>query len=1095
MQFYKIKGKRALIISCVIFSSGFFSYAYSDLSSSGPEAVINPELVQVDSHTVLLSWDGPNVSPKAYQVTTPGQQNNREGESTPLIINKIHLQASPNQGSQPSDSAHYEVFLSLDKGSDLNNPYKVCYQKSDCITPSIIGAHTALKDNQFYYPGNVLLLGASGHLLSSFSQDSAENSDHMSPQSYTLSDINGTYSSHINGGKVRFILYQESSPSYPESKAINATVTYLFDPATNESCTETYTIKPITFNTAFGNTGIGYLGVGRPHDMNRFELSTSNHQCLLKNFNHGKITLTINSPNIRLHPTTTSDASNSTLMGDISRVILPYRLSTQQLRSAALPEKVHTDFHRDIQPILCTASSASDYHCPPTQTPHAVSDDKLKQESKYFNSYYEKNGFGTCGSCHTGGGVDLALLGYTDKDIERRASFPHIRQGQKVLGDFTPAGSIDNNPGAIQKNIVNYIHDLRSHLHITQTIDPDKFRALQPRFLVLGTYDNNHTVCYKGLGALCNAAGTGLIQTVDLPTQNNQQAQKFNRDLTFGEYLKGMVFSDPGLPYSIDIKSDQPSVPFVQPGLLLMNSDYLNSDTIKQANDEQLLKTLQLRATQMAQQEHAIDTRLLRIGIPFPKWGEDIDLKSQSSQLASLINPSFDKMMPFEPQMSKNMDQWADLQSQFALSPQNPMTLWGLYGMLQYDTDPNKMVKPNEELLPTGLDYNPSSLNDYSGYYFMQMKAQSALLVTWMLANQSEYLPSPVSDQPIVSTQNISYFNPSDLNTSIYRNLAIDRVPFWRVGNYVAQDTAMHPFASVFPAMPYVMKFPAFVMHATEKGDVNLSQQGDLQSDWLMMSRVLDPSSNISAASLADFYGDYSNSELMSPWGGVYPIHWAFFVISKAIVDRAMDTNYTNNVTNSLRGEGLWASNRPYNVFLHAAPAAVSPTLLGAKSAWCDHTGAGSAVCKLADTIVVNTFKMAILNTLADLQKPAPKVFDRKETYGAMLEMYGILFDYHQNHKTDLVSSKDLEIYKEALQQIHAKLADKSVENLLTLADYNNPYLVPTLTSYDNVLDVFLDKQGQIYLNFQGKKIVLPTHLLPVQLYTNEFNDADSSTH
>ena len=886
------------LVAAFIFSL-CFSNAYADPLPNQGGSILNPYLAQVDSNTVLLSWDGPNVPTKEYRVTVPSQGNN---PAIPLKINKFPAKSPQDQAAESNGLVHYELYSSIDYANEAIGNFKICYQGGGCVTPQRIGSGTALKNSQFYYPGNILLLGASGHLLPSFTQDPAENSDHIPAQPYTMSDVSGTYSSHINGGRVGFVLYQEG-PGAPA--AINATITYLFDPSSGDTCTETDTVKPITFPGPFGNAGIGYFGIARNHDEVRFELTHSNHPCVLKNFNHGKITLRIDSPNLRLHPSTLSDASKSEMMGDVSRLILPYRLSGQQLRTAALPESMQADFHRDIQAVLCTASSSSDYHCPPAENPHPVSISTLQSESKYFNLYYEKNGFGSCGSCHTGGGLDLALLGYTDKDIERRAESPHIRQGQEVLGNFNPYHEkVDTKSSTIVKNIVNYIHDLRSYSHIQQTIDPDKFRALQPRFLVLGTYDNNHTVCYKELGALCNPAGTGLIQSVNIPPQNNQQAQKFNRDLTFGEYLNGMVFKDPSLPYPIDIKNDQPKVPFSQeaPGLLLLNSAYLNANNVGKGSDQQLLQNLQANASKMAVQEHAVDTRLLRIGVPFPKWGEDIDLKNTAPQISPLINPSFDKMMPFEPQMSQRMQPWTELQSQFVTHPQDPSALWSLYQMLEYDTDPGMMVKPNEELLPSGRDYDPSNLEYYSGYYFMQMKAESALLVTWMLANQSEYLPSPVADQPVVDAHSTGYFDPSDLNTSVYRNLAIDRVPFWRVGNLVAQDQSNHPFDGVFSTTSSPMKFPGFVMNGTVKGRVDLAQQATLQSDWLMMSRVVDPSSNISAASYGDFYGDYSNQELMVSGGGVYPIHWAFFVISKAIVDRAMDTNYMNNETSSLRG-------------------------------------------------------------------------------------------------------------------------------------------------------------------------------------------------
>ena len=950
------------------------------------------------------------------------------------------------------------------------------YLKIVACTSIFVGSHSGIviasnineyinPYNRFTIGGNsssVLLLGAKGDLLRNIPKDQLEDSDNSGMKIFKITGVNGHFSSLINEGRPRFYIYGWQGNNF------KVNITYQFNNMDSKSLTCSYNLHT---NPLAGH-GFGYVGVSRPLVMLRYNLTSgdfplqreveNSRDCNnLPNLSNGSITLSIiGNTSLYLHPSNlinrgdSNISLNNAFMGNVSRIEIPYIIKNNDHIIYKGKDIDIQNYKNDVKPILCSSTAHTSWHCPTTITPPSgTSEELIKQEANIFDKYYQNKGFGSCGSCHVGGGVDLALLGYTHKDISRRALSPHIDGHPIASGSYDPKMS----DAEIVAKINDYIANLRKSYHITrgnELIDPDKFRAMQPRFLVLGTYDNNHTTCYPGLLG-CNSTGIGLISNGVNPKDNNQLLQQYNRDLTFGAYISGQKFNinfskdnAEGSALMIDLKLDQPQLQLLDHmGLFLMDPNYIHGN----------IKDMQRNSEEMALQLYKVNTQLLRIGIPFPKWGEDqFFTKNNQGQFDPTVTPSFDKMLPFEPQMNKDMNRWSTLQQNFVNNPGDMNNFWQLYNSLEYNVTSSNI----NSLIPSGI-YDVKSFSTLAGFNFFNMVAQSSLLATWMLVNHSELLPSIAIDQPHIT--NSIYFNSEDIDTARYRNLAIDRIPFWRVGGYLVQNGSQHPFPGLYNwricsniSSDCTMDIPRFVYSqtlntGTPQESLLINNNSNIKADWQAMSRINDPSLNVSAAGNADSVGDYAN-KLLGGVGNNYPIESVFYTVSKVITDRAMNVNYKSNITNTTTGEGMWSSNRPYVILEHNY---TEPNFWLLKthpgmhvSNWCEslvgHLPSEQTkyICQYANIMLVNTYKMSIFNTLSALQAQNHEVFDRRQTYGAILELYGVLYDYYIMQKL-IPISQDLYVSKSDISTL--KLAVSKIHNLLALKDSSGSYIIPNI--------------------------------------------------
>lgn len=114
--------------------------------------------------------------------------------------------------------------------------------------------------------------------------------------------------------------------------------------------------------------------------------------------------------------------------------------------------------------VLCPKPPASDPRCGPAFDPkNPLSEDDLaKALSAGLEVWRFVGKVGACAGCHAPDGFDLAKIGYSDADIERRA-LDHVDQ-QKA------------------DTLVAYVHALRQKHGLSELLHPAKFRPEQPGF-------------------------------------------------------------------------------------------------------------------------------------------------------------------------------------------------------------------------------------------------------------------------------------------------------------------------------------------------------------------------------------------------------------------------------------------------------------------------------------------------------------------------------------------------------------------------------------------------------------------------------------
>jgi hypothetical protein len=122
--------------------------------------------------------------------------------------------------------------------------------------------------------------------------------------------------------------------------------------------------------------------------------------------------------------------------------------------------------------ILCLPGN-SDPRCGPGFQPgKAMGKEELQQVlSKGMDAWTYPGKNGGCVNCHAPDGIDLAKIGYSDCDIERRA-LAHV-------------------PAAQAQDLVKFIHGMRQIYQIEKPLHPDKFRPLQPGYEPLGEAQND----------------------------------------------------------------------------------------------------------------------------------------------------------------------------------------------------------------------------------------------------------------------------------------------------------------------------------------------------------------------------------------------------------------------------------------------------------------------------------------------------------------------------------------------------------------------------------------------------------------------------
>jgi hypothetical protein len=114
--------------------------------------------------------------------------------------------------------------------------------------------------------------------------------------------------------------------------------------------------------------------------------------------------------------------------------------------------------------ILCPEPAGSDPRCGPAYEPaKALSPEELEKAlTEGLATWRFKGTDGACVACHSPDGYDLAKVGYSDADIERRA-LSHV-DAEKT------------------KTLVGYVHALRQKYEMTKLLHPAKLRPEQPAF-------------------------------------------------------------------------------------------------------------------------------------------------------------------------------------------------------------------------------------------------------------------------------------------------------------------------------------------------------------------------------------------------------------------------------------------------------------------------------------------------------------------------------------------------------------------------------------------------------------------------------------
>ncbi len=114
--------------------------------------------------------------------------------------------------------------------------------------------------------------------------------------------------------------------------------------------------------------------------------------------------------------------------------------------------------------ILCPEPAGSDPRCGPAYDPaSALSPEELEKAlTEGLATWRFKGTDGACVACHSPDGYDLAKVGYSDADIERRA-LSHVDAEQT-------------------KTLVAYVHALRQKYEMTKLLHPAKLRPEQPAF-------------------------------------------------------------------------------------------------------------------------------------------------------------------------------------------------------------------------------------------------------------------------------------------------------------------------------------------------------------------------------------------------------------------------------------------------------------------------------------------------------------------------------------------------------------------------------------------------------------------------------------
>ena len=498
----------------------------------------------------------------------------------------------------------------------------------------------------------------------------------------------------------------------------------------------------------------------------------------------GTVELELSNPHFTGGPQVFTDAA--TTEGTQSWLEIPYDFSVIEVdRSVASPSPV---FFPDE--VVC-GSPEQDPRCGPAYNEDSLFFPPSELPSIHQNgleAFRASGVHGACATCHVPDAFDLAVIGYSDEDIRRRA-LEHVSETQAEA-------------------IVRLIHAQRQSHELRRLLHPARFRPLQPGFSPL----------------------PGLTPQ--------------DRDLAFLEYLRDEV------------------------GLLLV-TDRIDSRE---------------KALQAEQQLLELDLHRLRIGVRLDRWSEDefhgLSHMGQDPLDGSGLSGQVGSVAEWLPNMAIRPDHESDFYRDFDTYAQNPtdVAFWTFYDQIG---------------AATGSEEHVASESEKRAFEWMQTKYQAVQVVGHMLRQRTLRYPDRGIDQLY-----------PDLISN--RTTAIDRQPFWRVGDLIRQ----HPLNCDAPHG--CMFLPEFIPNETNLQKRTL-QSRILERAWFWAGWMVDPPLLTSDPSFETVSGDYFYPLHQGHWGG----HYAF-IMAKMSAEKANAKGWDKMAGPGVAGHGKWASIRPFLVYKHS---------------------------------------------------------------------------------------------------------------------------------------------------------------------------------
>ena len=200
----------------------------------------------------------------------------------------------------------------------------------------------------------------------------------------------------------------------------------------------------------------------------------------------------------------------------VSKVDVPFELNVAEFTAVSVTPEANA-FH----PAIVCAGPAVDPRCGPAFDPgRALTERELEAALENgLEAFRLAGAHGACAACHSPDAFDLAVIGYSDADIRRRA-LEHVSQTRA-------------------EEIVQLVHAQRQQHDLREVLHPAEFRPLQPGFVPLpGLRPADRDLAF--LQHLRDEVGLLLVTDVIDSREKAEAAEEQLRGIDLGELRIGV---------------------------------------------------------------------------------------------------------------------------------------------------------------------------------------------------------------------------------------------------------------------------------------------------------------------------------------------------------------------------------------------------------------------------------------------------------------------------------------------------------------------------------------------------------------------------